>query len=700
MLSSRQIDRPIRPLFPDGFRNDVQIVATVLSIDPELDADVLGVCAAGAALALSDIPFDKTVAAVRVGRDENGKFICQSDAAAVRNRRHGHRRRRHRRRRDDGRRRRQRDRRGRFPRRRRVRARRDSSKIVKAIDQLAKKAGKKKREYPAPRSRRDARQVGAQDLCQRRRQSDAHRRKGASARRRFRDITRRRSARALRQERRRTYARCSKTPRLPKEFDKIVKAMEEEELRVDGRRREDSSRRPQARRDPPDLVQGALRAARARIGRLHPRSDAGLHRRDARLDRATSSVSTASWRSKTSATCTTTTSRRTRSARRARCADPAGARSVTAPSPSARSCPVLPPKDEFPYTLRLMSEVLESNGSSSMASVCGSTLALMDAGVPIREHVAGVAMGLILKGDKYAILTDIQGLEDALGEMDFKVAGTAKGITAIQMDIKVQGVTIEIMREAMEQAQEIALLHHRQARRNDRRSRATELSQVRAADDRAEDRSGEDQRRHRSRRQGHQQDHRRHRRRRSTSRTTAASSSRRSTANRATRPSRSSRTSPKRSRRRDLSRHRHANHESARSSRSFPARKASCTSASSRRTRVERVEDVVKVGDEIMVKVMEIDGQGPPQPLAQGADGRRFEQWRAWRPRAARVHAPRVHPARVCPPRVCPPRVRPPRVRPARRRAERERSRGSPDAAPPPNPRAPRRGVSEAWRIA
>jgi len=99
-----------------------------------------------------------------------------------------------------------------------------------------------------------------------------------------------------------------------------------------------------------------------------------------------------------------------------------------------------------------MSEVLESNGSSSMASVCGSTLALMDAGVPIKEHVAGVAMGLVLKGDKYAVLTDIQGLEDALGEMDFKVAGTKKGITAIQMDIKVQGITLKIMREAMEEA--------------------------------------------------------------------------------------------------------------------------------------------------------------------------------------------------------------------------------------------------------
>jgi polyribonucleotide nucleotidyltransferase len=119
--------------------------------------------------------------------------------------------------------------------------------------------------------------------------------------------------------------------------------------------------------------------------------------------------------------------------------------------------PVLPPEEDFPYTLRLISEVLESNGSSSMASVCGSTLALLDAGVPIKGHVAGVAMGLILKGKDYAILTDIQGLEDALGEMDFKVAGTTEGITAIQMDIKVQGITIEIMREALKEAKKSRL---------------------------------------------------------------------------------------------------------------------------------------------------------------------------------------------------------------------------------------------------
>ncbi len=114
--------------------------------------------------------------------------------------------------------------------------------------------------------------------------------------------------------------------------------------------------------------------------------------------------------------------------------------------------PVLPPEAKFPYTLRLVSEVLSSNGSSSMASVCGSTLALMDTGVPIKAPVAGVAMGLIKEGEKYSILTDILGSEDHLGDMDFKVAGTAEGITALQMDIKIQGLDFSIMSQALEQA--------------------------------------------------------------------------------------------------------------------------------------------------------------------------------------------------------------------------------------------------------
>ncbi len=119
--------------------------------------------------------------------------------------------------------------------------------------------------------------------------------------------------------------------------------------------------------------------------------------------------------------------------------------------------PVIPPEDEFPYTLRLVSEVLASNGSSSMASVCGSTLALMDCGVPIKAPVTGVAMGLVKEGDRYTILTDIQGLEDHLGDMDFKVAGTTSGITALQMDIKIKGITAEIMSKALAQAREARL---------------------------------------------------------------------------------------------------------------------------------------------------------------------------------------------------------------------------------------------------
>ena len=114
--------------------------------------------------------------------------------------------------------------------------------------------------------------------------------------------------------------------------------------------------------------------------------------------------------------------------------------------------PILPSYDEFPYTIRIVSEITESNGSSSMATVCGSSLALMDAGVPIKKQVAGIAMGLIKEGDKFTVLSDILGDEDHLGDMDFKVAGTKDGVTSLQMDIKVDSITSEIMKTALKQA--------------------------------------------------------------------------------------------------------------------------------------------------------------------------------------------------------------------------------------------------------
>ena len=113
---------------------------------------------------------------------------------------------------------------------------------------------------------------------------------------------------------------------------------------------------------------------------------------------------------------------------------------------------VLPEDSEFPYTIRIVSDITESNGSSSMASVCGGTLSMMDAGVPLKAPVAGVAMGLVMEGNKYAILTDIAGAEDHYGDMDFKVTGTKEGITALQMDIKIAGINAQIMAEALEQA--------------------------------------------------------------------------------------------------------------------------------------------------------------------------------------------------------------------------------------------------------
>ena len=137
-----------------------------------------------------------------------------------------------------------------------------------------------------------------------------------------------------------------------------------------------------------------------------------------------------------------------------------GAKSGTARWPKRAIMAAMPPEEEFPYTVRVVSEVLASNGSTSMGSVCGSSMALMDAGVPLVAPVAGIAMGLITEGDgeRYAILSDIQGIEDFLGDMDFKVAGTERGINALQMDVKIDGLTQELLSEALEQAR-VGRLH-------------------------------------------------------------------------------------------------------------------------------------------------------------------------------------------------------------------------------------------------
>ena len=452
VLSSRQIDRPIRPLFPDGFRNDVQVVATVMSVDPELDADVLGVCAAGAALAVSDIPFDKTVAAVRVGRGEDGKYICNptlpqyvtggmdiviagtEDAVMM------------------------------------VEgggneiseedflgavefAHAEIKKIVAQINKLAKKVGKDKRTFPLLKPNADlekwVRKAFAKDVAKGMRVTEKHAREEALDKISIEEALDRagkdKEIKALLED-----------PALAKDFNKIVKAMEEDELRsmvVDDKIRPDGRK--------PDEIRPIWSKVHY-VPRVH---GSGVFTRGQTQVFTAATLGSISDAQRLDGIVALEDKRYMHfynfppfSVGETRPMRGPGRREIGHGHLAERAMlPVLPPKEEFPYTLRLMSEVLESNGSSSMASVCGSSLSLMDAGVPIKGHVAGVAMGLVFKGSKYAVLTDIQGMEDALGEMDFKVAGTKNGITAIQMDIKVQGITVQIMREAMKEAKKSRL---------------------------------------------------------------------------------------------------------------------------------------------------------------------------------------------------------------------------------------------------
>jgi polyribonucleotide nucleotidyltransferase len=453
VLSARQIDRPIRPLFPEGFQNDVQIITTVLSIDPELDADVLAVCAAGAALAVSDIPFDKNVAAVRVGRDENGKYIINptlpqyetggmeivvagtTDAVMM------------------------------------VEggghemteeeflgavsfAHDEIKRIVKQIDALAKKHGKKKRTYPLktvdPTLKAWVEKTFKKDVAKAMRILEKGERNAA-----FEKLSKDEAIGRVKKTEG-AILELLNDPAKSKDFGKIVKGMEEEELRV---MVVDEKIRPDGRKA------DEIRPIWSKVGYLPRVHGTGVFQRGQTQVLTAATLGSISDEQRLDGIMAIPNKRYMHyynfppySVGETRPMRAPGRREIGHGALAERALiPILPPEEEFPYTLRLISETLESNGSSSMASVCGSTLALMDAGVPIKKHVAGVAMGLILHGKKHAILSDIQGLEDALGEMDFKVAGTVDGITAIQMDIKVAGITIDIMREALTAAKKSRL---------------------------------------------------------------------------------------------------------------------------------------------------------------------------------------------------------------------------------------------------
>ncbi|HKX59396.1 MAG TPA: polyribonucleotide nucleotidyltransferase [Steroidobacteraceae bacterium] len=439
-LTSRLIDRPLRPLFPEGFYNEVQIVATVLSLDPEIDSDIPSLIGASAAVALSGIPFTSPIGAARVGY-KGGQYLLNPTASQVRTESDldlvvagtqdavlmveseakglseevmlgavlfGH---------------------------------QQMQAAIDAVNKLAAEAGKPRWDWkPADENVALKQAVAAQAQSG---LTDAYATVIKQSR-----VSKLADVRQKVQE----ALAGGEKPQYTKE--QVGTALHDLEYRLvrdlilDGKPRIDGR----------DLK--TVRPISIEVGAL-PRTHG-------------SAIFT---RGETQALVTTTLG----TGRDAQIIDAlAGERrepfmlhynfppfSVGETgfmgSPKRREIghgnlarrgimAVMPDLESFPYVLRVVSEVLESNGSSSMASVCGTSLSLMDAGVPIKAPVAGVAMGLVKEGERFAVLTDILGDEDHLGDMDFKVAGTATGVTALQMDIKINGITPEIMKVALEQA--------------------------------------------------------------------------------------------------------------------------------------------------------------------------------------------------------------------------------------------------------
>ena len=439
-LTSRLIDRPLRPLFPEGFYNEVQIVATVLSLDPEIDSDIPSLIGASAAVALSGIPFTAPIAAARVGY-KDGQYLLNPTMTQVKTESDldlvvagtaeavlmveseakglseevmlgavlfGH----------------------------------EQMQIaITAINKLAAEAGKPRWDWKPAEPNVALKQAVAK-LAE------------ANYTAAYGIVVKQSRVVRLAEIREAVQAELSggDAPKFTR--DQVKTELHDLEYRLV----RDMILSGKPRIDGRDLK--TVRPITVEVGAL-PRTHG-------------SAIFT---RGETQALVTTTLG----TGRDAQIIDAlAGERrepfmlhynfppfSVGETgfmgSPKRREIghgnlarrgisAVMPDLETFPYVLRVVSEVLESNGSSSMASVCGTSLALMDAGVPIKAPVAGVAMGLVKEGERFAVLTDILGDEDHLGDMDFKVAGTANGVTALQMDIKINGITAEIMKAALEQA--------------------------------------------------------------------------------------------------------------------------------------------------------------------------------------------------------------------------------------------------------
>jgi len=440
ILTSRLTDRPLRPLFPDSWRNETQIVSMVLSADSENDPDVIAICGASAALYCSDIPFDKPIAAVRVGL-VNGQLvvnptvadqktslmniivagtdqaIAMVEAGAIEVSEEtvadalefGH---------------------------------AEIKKIIAAIRELHAKVNPTKVEVPpAPFDEELYKQVEAQ------------------YRERLHD--------ALNTEKYPKKESYTRVDALKKELLEAIPEEEEERRQLAQnafeRLRESIFRDDMLNhhRRPDGRAFDQIRPITCEVGLLPRVHGSALFTRGETQALGTITLGTKEDMQRLDLLFEEEAFKRFMlhynfppfSVGEVKFLRGPGRREIGHGALAERALlNLLPSEEDFPYAMRIVSDILESNGSSSMATVCAGSLALMDAGVPLRSACAGIAMGLVWEEGKYAILTDIAGAEDHYGDMDFKVAGTRKGITALQMDIKVSGVSTQVMREALEQA--------------------------------------------------------------------------------------------------------------------------------------------------------------------------------------------------------------------------------------------------------
>ncbi|KRG85550.1 polynucleotide phosphorylase/polyadenylase [Stenotrophomonas daejeonensis] len=439
-LISRLIDRPIRPLFPDDYKNEVQIIATVMSLNPDIDGDIAALIGASAALSLAGTPFKGPIGAAKVGY-KNGEYILnptvselkesqlelvvagtanavlmvESEAALLSEEvmlgavTFGH---------------------------------REMQKVINAINELTVEAGTKPSDWVAP-AKNDALISALKEAV------------GTKLAEAFqvRDKLQRRDAISaikkdvIEQLAGRVEAEGWDKAELSKEFGELEyhtmrDSVLDTKVRIDGR------------------ALDTVRPISVKAGVLPRTHGSALFTRGETQAIVVTTLGTArdgqiidavageykenflfhyNFPPYSVGECGRMMGPKRREIGHGRLAK----RGVLA---------VMPSLEEFPYTIRVVSEITESNGSSSMASVCGSSLALMDAGVPVKAPVAGIAMGLVKEGDKFVVLSDILGDEDHLGDMDFKVAGTSEGVSALQMDIKIEGITEEIMKQALQQA--------------------------------------------------------------------------------------------------------------------------------------------------------------------------------------------------------------------------------------------------------